>query len=328
MKDLLAKELFIDAILDGDFTLRLKQGWPLSLRAVPTLAMELESYPTSLSPKWISRSRHGLWYSRSELNWWAWLREIPAGWCSCDSKRTACWSDTQRFGLKCWACFHTFFTPLEWFQLIQIFEALPTQWRKSLTSCGPKSGKTFFLYDQIKLYLKNQAVQIENVLSKNVYSEIRARYEARPTAQARFEEQFPNICLDWRDIYKLPFSVLIDTKSREFQYRILNRYLTTNSFLYKIGLANSPLCKFCKQESKSLEHLLIICSCTKSFWLDFITWSNQLNIFLRDLTDSDKPFGFWQRKEDYLFINHMLVLAKQHIYECHNKCTYPSFTIF
>ena len=26
------------------------------------------------------------------------------------------------------------------FHLIQIFETLPTQWRKSLTSCGPKSG--------------------------------------------------------------------------------------------------------------------------------------------------------------------------------------------
>ena len=134
--------------------------------------------------------------------------------------------------------------------------------------------------------------------------------------------------LDWHDVYKLPFNVLTDTKSREFQYRILNRYLTTNSFLYTIGLANSPLCTFCQQESESLEHLLITCSCTKSFWSDFITWSNQLNIFLRDLSDSDILFGFWQRKEDYLFINHMLVLAKQHIYECRNKCTYPSFTIF
>ncbi|XP_044177263.1 uncharacterized protein LOC122959778 [Acropora millepora] len=220
------------------------------------------------------------------------------------------------------------FTPLEWFHLIQIFEALPTQWRKSLTSCGPKSGETFLWYHQIKLFLKNQAVQIESVVSKNVYSEIRAGYETRPTAQARFEEQFPDICLDWHDIYKLPFNVLIDTKSREFQYRILNRYLTTNSFLHKIGLANSPLCTFCKQESESLEHLLIICSCTKSFWSDFVTWSNQLNISLRDLSDSDILFGFWQRKEDYLFINHMLVLAKQHIYECRNKCTYPSFTIF
>ena len=101
------------------------------------------------------------------------------------------------------------FTPLEWFHLIQIFEALPTQWRKSLTSCGPKSCETFLWYNQIKLYLKNQAIQIESVLSKNVYSEIRAGYETRPTAQARFEEQFPDICLDWHDIYKLPFNVLI-----------------------------------------------------------------------------------------------------------------------
>ena len=44
MKDLLAKEQFIDAILDGDTRLRLKQSRPHSLRAALTLAMELESY--------------------------------------------------------------------------------------------------------------------------------------------------------------------------------------------------------------------------------------------------------------------------------------------
>ena len=175
------------------------------------------------------------------------------------------------------------------------------------------------MYDQIKLYLKTQAVQIENVFSKNVSSEIRARYETRPTAQERFEKQFPDICLDWHDIYKMPFNVLIDTKSREFQYGILNGYLTTNSFLYKIGLANSPLCTFCKHESESLEHLFI----TSSF-----TWSNQLNIILRDLSESDIRFGFWQRKEGYLFINRMLAFAKQHIYECCNKGTSPSFNFF
>ena len=109
---------------------------------------------------------------------------------------------------------------------------------------------------------------------------------------------------------------------------VLWSYRDVRRLLNFISLANSPLCMFCKQESESLGHLFIICSCTKSFWLDFITWSNQLNIFLRDLSDSDILFGFWQRKEDYLFINHMLVLAKQHIYECRDKCTYPSLAIF
>ena len=44
MKDLVAKELFIDAIVDGDGRLRLKQSRPQSIRASLTPAMELESY--------------------------------------------------------------------------------------------------------------------------------------------------------------------------------------------------------------------------------------------------------------------------------------------
>ena len=91
-------------------------------------------------------------------------------------------------------------TPLEWFQLIQIFDALPTQWRTSLTSCGPKSGKAFVLNDHIKLSLKSQVVQIDKASSKNIYSEIRSRYETKPTAQAKFEEQYSGARLDWHDI--------------------------------------------------------------------------------------------------------------------------------
>ena len=48
------------------------------------------------------------------------------------------------------------FTSLEWFHLIQIFEALPTQWRKSLTSCAPKSGKTFFCMIKLNSILKTR----------------------------------------------------------------------------------------------------------------------------------------------------------------------------
>ena len=44
MRDLLAKEQFIDAILDGDTRLRLKQSKPPFLRVALELAMELESY--------------------------------------------------------------------------------------------------------------------------------------------------------------------------------------------------------------------------------------------------------------------------------------------
>ena len=37
---------------------------------------------------------------------------------------------------------------------------------------------------------------------------------------------------------------------------------------------------------------------------------------------------FGKGEKTTCLFNHMLVLAKQDIYECRNKCTYPSFTIF
>jgi len=86
------------------------------------------------------------------------------------------------------------------------------------------------------------------------------------------------VCLEWKEIYNLPFKVLNDTKSRECQYKILNRYLTTNAFLHKIGLIASPLCTFCGAESDSLEHLLITCPFTDVFWLDFIGWCRNVNV--------------------------------------------------
>ena len=90
--------------------------------------------------------------------------------------------------------------------MANILDILPIQEWKSL--CFKR------LYR--KLRLKNQTVQFDKASSKNIYSEIRSRYETNP----KFEEKYSGACLDWHDIYKLPFSVLIDTKSREFQYKI------------------------------------------------------------------------------------------------------------
>ena len=97
----------------------------------------------------------------------------------------------------------------------------------------------------------------------------------------------------------------------EFQYKILNRYLTTNAFLHKIGLIASPLCTFCGAESESLEHLLITCPFSNDFWLDFIRWCRNVNIVLDGLSNIDKLFGIWNREGDFLLLNHLLFVAKK-----------------
>ena len=125
--------------------------------------------------------------------------------------------------------------------------------------------------------------------------------------------------LEWKEIYSLPFKVLNDTKSREFQYKILNRYLTMNAFLHKIGLIASPLCTFCGAGSESLEHLLI------TLITLIIRWCRNVNIVLDGLSNIDKLFGIWNREGDFFLLNHLLIVAKKHIYECRKNSTRPSF---
>ena len=109
--------------------------------------------------------------------------------------------------------------------------------RNSLMSFEPRHKKDFVLNDLIQLRFRKQDV----------------------LAQARSTDQFFNSPLDWKAIYKLPFKVAMDTKTRLFQYKILNKYLPTNSFLYKVGLKPSALCAFCDEESETLTHLFIYC---------------------------------------------------------------------
>ena len=66
----------------------------------------------------------------------------------------------------------------------------------------------------------------------------------------------------------------MDSRSREFQFKVLHRYLAMNiKFLHKIGLVPSFLCtlkNFYKRESESIEHLVIECDYSNKFWQDLI----------------------------------------------------------
>ena len=53
----------------------------------------------------------------------------------------------------------------------------------------------------------------------------------------------------------VPFKTTLDTKLREFQYKILIRILYTNNMLFKLKKVNYPLCDFCEKELETIEHL-------------------------------------------------------------------------
>ena len=89
--------------------------------------------------------------------------------------------------------------------------------------------------------------------------------------------------LDWERIFSLPFKITLNTKLREFQYKILHRICYTNILLFKFGLADSPLFYFCNKELETLEHFLFYCNKVSTFW-------NERNILLKSQKLISKVF--------------------------------------
>ena len=217
-------------------------------------------------------------------------------------------------------------SPLDAFKLIGVIEALPDEWRKSLSTRNFTAIEPFNLQNEVQLSLNGQNVLLSNAVSKTVYKEIRNGIITPPTAQLKYDHQFENDKLDWKKIYGLPHRVALDTKSREFQYKLLNRCLPTNVFLNKIGIITSPACSFCGEADESLEHFFVTCHYTKKFWGEVIKWLGDQDIQITSLSNKEIIFGIIDDQEN-LFINHILLIAKKYLYSCRYSETKPSIKV-
>ena len=119
-------------------------------------------------------------------------------------------------------------------------------------------------------------------------------------------EKFPELQVSWKEIYSLPFVVTIETKIREFQYKILNNIVFTNEKLFRLKMIDSPLYVFCKGEVESLEHLLFFCEETKMFWRAFCTGLAECKILIESLNILDVLFGVYKKGEDFKILNHLI----------------------
>ena len=182
-------------------------------------------------------------------------------------------------------------SPLDTFKLISVVDALPVEWRESLNTLVFTVDEPFNLHNEIKLNFNGKNALIETVVSRTLYRELRNRVITPPTAQLNFNTHYVNDVLEWKEIYSLPFRTSLDTKLREFQYKLLNRCLVINSFLNKIGIIPSPASSFCGELNESLEHFFICCRYAKDFWAEVIKWFDNQGVKIKHL--SDKKYNVW-----------------------------------
>ena len=72
-------------------------------------------------------------------------------------------------------------SPLDFFRLTSVIDAIPAEWREWVATSAPIVGnEPFNLHDEIKLSFNGKSVLLETVVSKTVYFEIESSHHQRP----------------------------------------------------------------------------------------------------------------------------------------------------
>ena len=123
-----------------------------------------------------------------------------------------------------------------------------------------------------------------------------------PTSKLYYFNKFDVTEDDWRLIYTLAGKLTLDFKLRVFQYKVLNNILYLTKSLYKMKLADTPLCTFCHREEETINHLFLECEYSKTLWSDIQNWleGNLPNINSRDVVLGFVERQFYGRMENFL----------------------------
>ena len=63
-----------------------------------------------------------------------------------------------------------------------------------------------------------------------------------------------------------------EVKLADFQYKINDKIVATNSFLFKIKKINDNGCYYCYEHGKTTIHMFLTCTKVKDFWNNLQDW--------------------------------------------------------
>ena len=198
--------------------------------------------------------------------------------------------------------------------LFGLFNSLPLAWKKLTNSKDETSADTSAntsansrnINLSYTLYLKDDTLPLDSLTSSKLYWKLIEIIQVYPSAWHKFSTLFQNSGdLNWQVIYQIPHVVTLDTKTRIFQYKLLNQLIYTNKTLYKMKKIDSPLCTFCKISEESLEHLFCRRDFIVAFWMSVVLWLKFLHIANIIFGLTQKKVSLVAFKSYYLYLRHI-----------------------
>ena len=85
---------------------------------------------------------------------------------------------------------------------------------------------------------------------------------------------------------------------KEFQYKILNKYLPTNKLLYAMKKIDSPRCNFCFLYTQTISHMFNKCIPVRNIW-QFVKEQVRLKTaYAIELNERNVLFGLPNAEQD------------------------------
>ena len=216
---------------------------------------------------------------------------------------------------------------LTWYGVIQ---SIPTEWKNIIRdanfSVESYSQEAMINYRH-GIFIGDNFYGITNVKTSMIYNALVQKRFVPPTSRNKLSQKFDISDEDWPKIYSLAGKCSIDSKTRIFQYKILNNALYLNKRLFRCKLAESPLCSMCGVEDETVIRLFSECRYSTKLWEELQNASAS-KLSLPNVSPPNVILGIIDCQSSSVAINHLLLIYKRYIYICRMEAKSISFRGF
>ena len=201
---------------------------------------------------------------------------------------------------------------------MSVIYSMPAAWRLLIrtTNIAPVLSP---LPNTPAILINDVLIPILDASSKHIYRSFLANKQTTPTAKEKLSVKYHHLTIDWKRVYLLSFRTTLETKLREFQFKILNRIVFTNEKRFRFDMAESDKCAFCQTEVKSIEHLLFSCKISSVFWKHVLSWLRDNNIIVESLKEEDIIFGKFDVGNDFLLESYFIAWGVLYLFTKRSK---------
>ena len=194
----------------------------------------------------------------------------------------------------------------DYFKWRQVLAAIPSTWKTKITQSQIHVAQS---PPQHTLQLA-RCIPLEKLTSKLIYTILIHNKKNPPSSQGKLAEELNDPSIDWKSVYLSGRKISIDSYSRVFHYKCSQNTLYLNKMLFKMKIANSSCCSYCKIQDETIKHLFYECRIIKQLW------ENIKNAFIHlplpDLTPRSAHLGFHLLQDS--LVNHIHLIFKIAVY--------------